>query len=117
MSKSQTAKTFWVGISVFPIYLTCSSSGSETRICVPSSAPIFENVEAVEEEPSSTSRWLAGHPTAMMIGSAGAQGRRSEEEMSEEEAPWLGDDGKKKKVLGDDGKKEGERHYKRLGIL
>ena len=78
---------------------------SETRICVPSTAPIFENVEAVEEEPSSTSRWLAGHPTAMMIGSAGAQGRRSEEEMSEEEAPWLGDDGKKKKVLGDDGKK------------
>jgi len=41
----------------------------------------------------------------MMIGSAGAQGRRSEEEMSEEEAPWLGDDGKKKKVRGDDGKK------------
>jgi len=90
MSKSQTAKTFWVGISVFPIYLTCSSSGSETRICVPSSAPIFEIVEAV-------ARWLAGHPTAMMIGSAGAQGRRSEEEMLEEEAPWLGDDGKKRR--------------------
>jgi hypothetical protein len=41
----------------------------------------------------------------MMIGSAGAQGRRSEEEMSGEEAKWLGDDGKKK-VLGDDGKKK-----------
>jgi len=33
----------------------------------------------------------------MMIGSAGAQGRRSEEEMLEEEAPWLGDDGKKRR--------------------
>ena len=90
---------------------------SETRICVPSSAPIFENVEVVEEEPSSTSRWLAGHPTAMMIGSAGAQGRRSEEEMLEEEAPWLGDDGKKRRCWEMTEKKEGERHYKRLGIL
>ena len=49
----------------------------------------------MEEEPSSTSRRISGHPDAVMIGGAGAQGRRSEEE-AEEEAPRLGDDGKKK---------------------
>jgi hypothetical protein len=38
MSKSQTADTLWVGIPVFAMYLTCSSGGSVTRICVPSSA-------------------------------------------------------------------------------
>jgi len=46
-------------------------------------------------------RRISGHPDAVMIGGAGAQGRRSEEEVSrEEEAPRLGDDGKKKKVKG-----------------
>ena len=55
----------------------------------------------MEEEPSSTSRRISGHPDAVMIGGAGAQGRRSEEEASrEEEAPRLGDDGKKKKAKG-----------------
>ena len=46
----------------------------------------------MEEEPSSTSRRISGHPDAVMIGGAVAQGRRSEEEMSGEEAPQLGDD-------------------------
>ena len=55
----------------------------------------------MEDEPSSTSRWISGHLDAVMIGGTGAQGRRSEEEASrEEEAPRLGDDGKKKKAKG-----------------
>ena len=59
----------------------------------------------MEEEPSSTSRRISGHPDAVMIAGAGAQGRRSEEEAEEEasreeEAPRLGDDGKKKKAKG-----------------
>ena len=34
MSKSQTTRTFCVGIPVLPIYLTCSSGERETRIWV-----------------------------------------------------------------------------------
>lgn len=40
MPKSQIARTFWVGVFDFPIYLTWSSGDRDAKICVPSSAPM-----------------------------------------------------------------------------
>ena len=117
MSKSQTAKTFWVGISVFPIYLTCSSSGKRnTNMCAIKCSNLWKrggggggtefDISVARRPPDRHDDWQRRRPGEAIR--RGDVGRRSAVA-----GRWR----KKKKVLGDDGKKEGERHYKRLGIL